>query len=340
MTSVADPLLVETIDRLLTDVSTPDEIERAENEGGWSQSTWKALVDTGFHWVGIDEDRGGSGGSLADAAALVRAVGKFAASVPLAETAMVGGWLMAEAGFELPAGAVSALARPAVIADGHVRVDGTAAWGRHADRIVAVAGDEVLALRPDQIELTPGANLAGEARDRVTADVALDDVEHGTVTGAHELLLARGALSRVVMAAGALAAAAQMTVDYTNQRHQFGQPVARFQAVQQHLIVAAQSAVRAQMAADIAMRALSAGDLGADIAAARVVTDDAIALGTRAVHQAHGAMGVTREYPLHQFTRRLWSWRHEWETTTYWRRELGRTVFDSGADDLFALITR
>jgi acyl-CoA dehydrogenase len=131
-----------------------------------------------------------------------------------------------------------------------------------------------------------------------------------------------------------------MTVDYTNQRHQFGQPVARFQAVQQHLIVAAQSAVRAQMAADIAMRALSAGDLGADIAAARVVTDDAIALGTRAVHQAHGAMGVTREYPLHQFTRRLWSWRHEWETTTYWRRELGRTVFDSGADDLFALITR
>jgi acyl-CoA dehydrogenase len=340
MTSVADPLLVETIDRLLTDVSTPGEIERAESAGGWSQPTWNALVDAGFAWVGIGEDRGGSGGSLADAAALVRAVAKFAASVPLAETAMVGGWLIAEARFELPAGAVSALARPAAIVDGHVRVDGTAAWGRHADRIVAVAGDEVIALRPDQIELTPGANLAGEARDRVTADVALDAVEHGAIAGAHELLLARGALSRVVMAAGALAAAAQMTVDYTNQRHQFGQPVARFQAVQQHLIVAAQSAVRAQMAADIAVRALSAGDLGADLAAARVVTDDAITLGTRAVHQAHGAMGVTREYPLHQFTRRLWSWRHEWGTTTYWRRELGRQAIDTGADGLFALITR
>ena len=70
-----------------------------------------------------------------------------------------------------------------------------------------------------------------------------------------------------------------------------------------------------------------------------MVVDDAITVGTRAAHQAHGAMGVTREYPLHQLTRRLWSWRHEWGTTKEWRRELGSLVEAAGADGLFDLIT-
>ena len=93
------------------------------------------------------------------------------------------------------------------------------------------------------------------------------------------------------------------------------------------------------MAADVAVRALDRGDAGIAVAAARVVTDEAITVGTRAAHQAHGAMGVTREYPLHHLTRRLWSWRHEWGTTTEWRRRLGRHVAAAGADALFELVT-
>lgn len=141
------------------------------------------------------------------------------------------------------------------------------------------------------------------------------------------------------MSAGALAAMAQLTVDYTNDRRQFGKPVATFQAVQQHLVLATQSAVRAQMAADIAVRALEQGVGQFEIAAARVVVDDAIEVGTRAAHQAHGAMGVTREYALHQLSRRLWAWRHEWGTTQQWRRQLGHTVAATGADRLYSLVT-
>lgn len=340
MTEHADALLVETIERLLTDVSTPEEVERAEHDGGWSDRTWGALVEAGFPWVGIDEGRGGSGGTLADTAALLIAAGRFAASVPLAETAMVGGWLLAEAGIALPDGAVSAIEEPATVADGRVRVEGVAAWGRHADRIAATTLDgRVVALHPDQVTMSHGANLAGEARDRVVADLPIDEVDSGGVEGAHEHLVDRGALSRLTMAAGALDAIARMTIDYTHQRHQFGRPVARFQAVQAHLVTVAQSAARGRMAADIALRALADGEPGIDIAAARVVADDAITLGTRSAHQAHGAMGVTREYPLHQLTRRLWSWRHEWGTTTSWRRRLGRAVAETGADRLFTLIS-
>jgi acyl-CoA dehydrogenase len=285
-----------------------------------------------------------------DLAALLRAGGRFAAPIPVAETAMLGGWLLAEAGLALPRGPVTVVEPGDTVGTGgagQLGIAGTVAWSRQAVRIVGIttrAGDTVVfSLRPDQATITPGANLAGEARDHLVATIAFDDIDHAVVGRSNASLglelERRGALSRVVMAAGALSALAQMTVDYTNQRHQFGKPVATFQAVQHHLVTVTQSAVRARMAADIAVRALAGGNAAMEIAAARVVADDAIALGTRAAHQAHGAMGVTREYPLHQLTRRLWSWRHEWGTTTRWRRGLGILAAGAGADDLFSFAT-
>jgi acyl-CoA dehydrogenase len=71
-----------------------------------------------------------------------------------------------------------------------------------------------------------------------------------------------------------------------------------------------------------------------------VVTDAAAFEATRAAHQAHGAMGVTREYPLHHYSRRLWAWRHEFGAVGSWRRRLGADVVAGGADTFFATVTR
>ena len=139
----------------------------------------------------------------------------------------------------------------------------------------------------------------------------------------------------MLLSAGAIESMAQLAVDYTATRRQFGKPVAAFQAVQQHLVVAAQCSVRASMTADLATRAVARGTRGIDVAAARVIVDDAVVLATRAVHQAHGAMGVTREYPLHHLSRRLWAWRHEYQRADLWRDEL----VGVDADCLFPLIT-
>jgi alkylation response protein AidB-like acyl-CoA dehydrogenase len=346
----ADPLVAETVTRLLAGICTHEEVERAEGDG-WSAAAWSALADAGFPWVGINESAGGSGGTLFDLAAILRAVGANAAAVPVAETAMVGGWWLATCGLALPSGPVTVLdqAGAAEVVNGRLLLDGVAPWARHAEQIVVsvpVDGSiAVVAVPRSVVTITAGANLAGEARDRVVADLALADLDHvrlddNAETAAQlDLLWQRGALSRVVMAAGALSTMAQITIDYTNERRQFGKPVATFQAVQHHLVTVAQSAVRVQMAADIAVRAMATGTLGIEVAAARIVTADAITIGTRAAHQAHGAMGVTREYPLHQYTRRLWAWRHEYGTTTDWRSSLGRHVHATGADALFPLIT-
>jgi acyl-CoA dehydrogenase len=357
VSSGADALVVETVERLLGDVCNHESIEHAERSG-WNEPAWSALAESGFPWVGIDDTKGGSGGTLYDLAAILKAVGRHGAAVPVAETAMLGGWLLAAAGLELPAGPVAVVDLGGAASDGdRLRVDASnVAFARHAERLAVLTpigdGLHVVSLRPDQVTIDPGTNMAGEARDRVIADIAVADLESARVAdgpaggegtfavGAPWNSLAqRGTLSRALMAAGALAAMAQLTVDYTNERRQFGKPVATFQAVQLHLVTAAQCAVRAQMAADTALRAFERGGGYNEIAATRVVVDDAITLGTRAAHQAHGAMGVTREYDLHQLSRRLWSWKHEWGSTKQWRRQLGSSVVARGADDLFELIT-
>jgi acyl-CoA dehydrogenase len=267
--------------------------------------------------------------------------------VPLAETGVLASWLLAGAGLALPGGPATVVPDcQSVTLDGD-RLTGSAfvAWAGRSERVAVLVRRRseliVASCRPDQLSITSARNLGGEPRDLVRFDLPLASTDHAAAgTGVDDrALLRRGAWTRVAMASGALEAISQMTIDYTHERQQFGRPVATFQAVQQHLVTATQCAVRATMAAQLATRSMMQRPDGIDIAAARVIVDDAIALGTRAAHQAHGAMGVTREYPLHQRTRRLWAWRHEYGSTSFWRRQLGRQVLDNGADDLFALIT-
>jgi len=98
--------------------------------------------------------------------------------------------------------------------------------------------------------------------------------------------------------------------------------------------------VRASMAADLAVRALGGlGDARFEVAAARTIVDAAAVEATRSAHQAHGAMGVTREYPLHHFSRRLWAWRHEYGPAHAWRRQLGTDMASVGADAFYATVT-
>jgi acyl-CoA dehydrogenase len=338
-------LIDETVDRLLSSVVDHDTIEAAEAER-WSARTWDPLAEAGFPWVGVPETSGGSGGSILDALAVLRQVGRHAAPVPVAETGLLGGWLLSSAGLDVASGPITVAAGPIAIHAGRLRGVATVAWATRAERIAVIVPGEgngtamVASLQPDQVEIVPGANLAGEPRDQVTIDVALSDVEHAPGSaGDTDALRNRGALSRVVMAAGAMEAMSQMTIDYTNARHQFGQAVARFQAVQQHLVTVAQCSVRLSMAADLASRAMAQGTVGSEIAVAKVIADETSVLATRAAHQAHGAMGVTREYSLHQLSRRLWAWRHEYGSGSQWRRQLGREVFAAGPDQLFALIT-
>ena len=355
MSGATPDLVGETVSRLLSAVCTFGAIEAAE-QNRWAPSIWDPLAEAGFVWVGVSESTGGSGGSWFDAAAVLRAVGSFAAAVPVAETGVLSGWLLASANMAIPAGPTSVVPgeRSLRVAGDQLTGNATVAWGSHASLITGLVshGGETLivALRPDQVTVSPGANMAGEPRDHVTVDVPIVDVLRAPAPAGVDAnaLAQRGSLTRSVMIAGALQSLCEMVIEYTHGRRQFGKPISAFQAVQHHIVNVAQCAARASVAADVAVHAMadcvehvteqSTARVAFAVSSARVICDEAARLATRSAHQAHGAMGVTREYPLHQLTRRLWSWPHEYGTSAEWTRQMGRVVHENGANSLFSLL--
>jgi alkylation response protein AidB-like acyl-CoA dehydrogenase len=59
------------------------------------------------------------------------------------------------------------------------------------------------------------------------------------------------------------------------------------------------------------------------VATARTLAGDAAMVASRTAHQVHGAIGVTMEYPLQRYTRRLWEWAVADGGSDRWARALG-----------------
>ncbi len=347
-------VIAEAAASILRDLSTQD-VVRAVEEVGWDEKLWAGLAGSGFSLVSVPEEAGGSGGDIADACAVLTEAGRFAAPVPLAETGLLAGWALAGAGMEIPAGPATAVAVNADSSielsreDGSWRLRGRLSrvpWADRAERVVLVVpydGDNrVISLRREDVEVIRGHNLAGEARDTVVVpDVRLAD-EHvglaadGVDSGA---LWVRGALGRAALLSGALARVCDLTVGYTHEREQFGRPLARFQAVQRHLVRIAEQSQAAGLAAEIAALNATPEPDFFDVASAKIVTSEAATTVAAAAHQAHGAIGMTREYELGQLTRRLWAWRDEFGGEARWSRELGRRVAAEGGAHLWPRLT-
>ncbi len=302
-----------------------------------------SLRAAGFLGVSVPEDLGGSGGTLNDALDVVRGAAYAGVSTAVVEGPVLAGWLLRESGTAFPWSD-----QLAVLAAGDVQLTeagggpvltgtlDTVPWPesatalvvpvrRDGELLVATVAAGALGLPPD------GANTAGEP---VARAVRLDRVPVTEVaaTGlafdaAAEALGLRRALARAVAMTAALQRAAELTIGYAGQRVQFGQPIARFQAVQTHLARLGSQAQRAAVVVDAVQAVLGDDDdlrpHRALVAAARTLAGDAAILGARTAHQVHGAIGVTMEYPLQRFTRRLWEWEADDGTAARWARRLG-----------------
>ncbi|MBB3085548.1 acyl-CoA dehydrogenase family protein [Geodermatophilus sabuli] len=318
----------------------------------WNVPLWSALDQIGITLLSVPEDRGGSDGDLVTAAAVLEILGEHSATVPFAETAMLAGWLLAECSAPIPAGPMTAaVAGPDVTlvedAGGWV-LNGELArvpWGRHADHLVLLVGRHVVTVHRDEVDLRPGANLAGEPRDDVALHrlaVPADRVHPLPADSAVDarLFAARGVVGRLAMMAGAARRSLEMSLAYASERHQFGRPIGGFQSVQQQVAAMAAEVLLCKVAAQSAAQALDSGaDWELAVAAAKVSAGSAAGTVARIAHQVHGAIGFTDEHDLRRSTTRIWSWRDEFGSVGEWARELGTLAAAAGADGLWPLLT-
>jgi acyl-CoA dehydrogenase len=113
------------------------------------------------------------------------------------------------------------------------------------------------------------------------------------------------ALGRCLQITGAMEAALDLSVQYVQDRKQFGQPLAKFQAIQHSLALAAEEIAACTAITDLALacavrEGIAAARLPALLDAAAVVANRAVDVVYDISHQVHGAIGFTREYALHR----------------------------------------
>src|SRR5688572_19797560 len=90
---MTDSIIVDTASRIFADLCEPATINAAE-EGQWPKALWDALEENGLTLTWVPDTLGGAGAEAIDGFAVLRAAGRAAAPVPLAET-LLAGWILA-----------------------------------------------------------------------------------------------------------------------------------------------------------------------------------------------------------------------------------------------------
>ena len=276
-----------SIDALLTKSDMPQVI-RAWNSGDTAPGlqVWERLAETGVNGLLVAEEHDGLGADAVDLVVAVEQLGRHAVPGPVVETVAVAPVLLAAVAPErLGPLAAGSLATVAMLPHAPYAVD-----AHVADLALHVADGTVSVGTP------------GETRESVDRSRTLASLTAGESLGSSDTAAA--------LDIGVLASAAQLqglgrtlldtTVEYAQQRKQFGRAIGSFQAVKHHL---AEVAIALEMARPLLHGAAIAVRDGLptasrDVSAAKVACGDAAYLAARTALQVHGAIGYTQEYDL------------------------------------------
>ena len=152
--------------------------------------------------------------------------------------------------------------------------------------------------------------------------------------GAAEALLAeaqdRAAIALMAQAVGAMEACNDVCAAYIKERKQFGQPIGKFQALQ-HIM--ADMFVSTHQARSILYYALAHAEASTDerqaaVSTAKVLVGTAAQTVSRSGIQLHGGYGVTDEYIVSHYFRRLMSLEKHFGDIDHHTRRLAAHMFD------------
>ncbi|MFF3573394.1 acyl-CoA dehydrogenase family protein [Nocardia jiangxiensis] len=299
---------------------------------------WSALAEANLLGIGLSEDVGGSGLGLIEFGLILAECGRGLARVPVLHSTVAAlaidrfgteaqrrAWLpRASDGSWVSTVGVDLAGRspnPTAHRDGEGwTLDGvlpSVPWAEHADRILVVAdtvegavlmlvdpgaeGVEVIAQETTNDEPEATVTLAGVA-------VGADDVISGpdsdgvAVQWVWQRLVAASAALLLGVCEGAL----RLTASYTNEREQFGRPIATFQAVKVH---AGNAFIDTEAILLTTLQALWRLDrelpAEREVSIAKFWASEGSARVTGVAQRLHGGIGVALDYPVHRYL--LWA---------------------------------
>ena len=323
--------------RIIDDQATPRRLEEVESSDDRIDSElWSSLAGAGLVGACVPERYGGGGLGLVELAVLLEEVGRAVAPVPAYPTLVLGALPVAE--FGSPAQRERLL--PGV-ASGELLLSGALAEPRNPDPLSPAtlarrAGD---GWQLDGVKLgvplgpaaaavvVPARTEDGGARlflvDPNAEGVALEPfettnrelqylmtLEGAAVTAGDALgdgdalhwLVRRATVALCAMQLGVTERALRMTAEYTATRHQFGRPLAAFQAVSQRAADAYIDVEAIRLTTLAALWRLSEGlDADESIAIAKFCAAEGAQRVVHAAQHLHGGVGVDVTYPLHRY---------------------------------------
>ncbi|SMC79499.1 acyl-CoA dehydrogenase family protein [Lentzea albidocapillata] len=276
--------------------------------GRESATPWKALGEAGLLALAVPERLGGDGLGVLETAVLLTEVGRRAVDVPALATLALGVLPIVRYGTPEQQDALLPLvteqhgvltaalsepsrplpAEPATTAgpDGIFGVKINVPYVAEASRILVSTNNGVFVVDPAQ----PGVSTSDGT---VRLEGARGELLEGAAEGIRRFALA-GACA---VADGVLAGALDLTVQHVGTRHQFGKPLATFQAAALLVADVYIASRTLHLAALTAAWSLDDNDL--DTAAYWLAAETLPAVHT--CHHLHGGLGLDITYPMHRY---------------------------------------
>jgi alkylation response protein AidB-like acyl-CoA dehydrogenase len=296
-----------------------------------------ALAGLGLNGLPIAEEHGGLGMNELDAVLAAEEMGRAAASGALFDSIAVAAPLLAEASPELAAEWLPQVAAgEATLALGH-NLNPFVLDAGIADLLILQHGGALYAVPRSAVTLTDVPSVDPTRRP---AKVAWDGAGGTKIAEGPEAerlvgrALDRAALYAAADMLGSTQRMLDMSVEYTQNREQFGRPIGSFQAVK-HLVADVQ--VKLTFARPVVYYAAyclvhDQPDRSVRVSHAKAAASDAATLGARRCLQVHGAMGYTWEYDLQIWMKRVWANAQCWGTAAWHRARIADAILAPGAD--------
>jgi alkylation response protein AidB-like acyl-CoA dehydrogenase len=359
-------LLRDSVRRTCQRHSGTDVVRKYENDPvGYPPALWSAFGELGLHGLVVDEEHGGSGMTMVEAAIVYEELGRALAPSPhfvscVLAAGIIGrigsdelkqsllpriasgdavvsvAWLEPGGGFG-PAGVTLAARRDG---DGY-RLTGTkwhVPYARAAEALVVLArdGDDVVLVLVDpgadgvqleqQLTVASDTQYAVSFTDAPTSDVIA--VGDAAWSAWHDTML-DGAILLAAQAVGGARATLELTVDYAQKREQFDRPLGAFQAIAHYLADATAATDGAQTLAWQAAWART-NDRPVDRLApmAKLYAGKNFRDTTAMAQQVFGGNGFTVDFDVQLYFRRAKSLQLNWWDERHLEQLIAADVLD------------